>query len=132
MSLYRKCPSCQSIIGVLAVMAFLLVNVGDIHSHFCLDGQEPAVSLHFENLNGHPEHGEDDFEHNDVEFEVSLKSIKIKTSDFSKLLLSATDSGIPFSYNFVLKTTSTLDEILLPQKPDSILPPLRAPPVLIS
>ena len=113
-------------------MAFVLVNVGDIHSHFCFDGQEPAVSLHFENLNGHPEHGEDELEHNDVEFEVSLKSIKIKTSDLTKFLITATDSGIPSPYTFVLKTTSTFNELLLPQKPASILPPLRAPPSLIS
>lgn len=113
-------------------MAFLLVNVGDIHSHFCFDGQEPAVSLHFENLNGHPDHEEDEQQHNDVEFDVSLKSIKIKTYDLTKLLITATSPVIPSPNTFVLKTTSTLDEILLPQKPASILPPLRAPPILIS
>jgi hypothetical protein len=125
-------PSFQNILNVLAVFAFLLVNVGDIHSHMCLDGQEPAVSVHFENLNGHPEHVGDEQEHNDIENEIALKSLKSKTSDLSKLFLSASTTGIPSATAYTNKVSSTLDEVLLPQKPANILPPLRAPPELIS
>ena len=126
-----KCSSCRNLIGFLAVLAFVSVNVGDIHIRHCLDGLEPAISLHFENLNGHTVHEEDDLKYNDFEYEVSLKSIKIKSSELSKLFLVSSYNGILPSYTFVQKTTSKLEEILLPQEPSSVLPPLRAPPLLI-
>jgi len=128
----KNCSNCQNILNVLAVFAFFMVNVGDIHSHFCLDGQEPAVSLHFENLNGHPGHIGDEEPHNDFESEIFLKSLKTKSSDISKLFLSVSDADIPSAYVYSIKVSPTLDEALLPQKPASVLPPLRAPPILIS
>ena len=116
----------------MAVLAFVLVNIGDIHSHFCLDGQEPAVSLHFENLGGHPDHDVEDQEHNDFENEVTLKSLKTKTSDLSKLFVSIAEEGISFEITSSEIISHPLEEWLLPQRPASILPPLRAPPILIS
>lgn len=129
---YKKRPSYQNIVGFLAVLALVSVNIGDIHSHFCLDGQEPAVSLHFENLNGHPEHIGDEQAHNDYENEFSLKSLKTKTSDLSKLFFSTSELGIPRASSISQKISPMLDEILLPNKPNSVRPPLRAPPLLIS
>lgn len=129
---YKNRSCCQNIVGILAVFAFLSVNIGDIHSHFCLDGQEPAVTLHFENLNGHPEHAWDEQAHNDYENEISLKSLKTKTSELSKLFISVSEIGMPSAVYSPQKISSTLDERLLPQKPASVLPPLRAPPLLVS
>lgn len=128
----KNCSNCQNILNVLAVFAFFMVNVGDIHSHFCLDGQEPTVSLHFENLNGHPEHVGDEEPHNDFESEIFLKSLKTKSSDISNLFLTVSDTDMPSAYVYSIKVSSKFDEALLPQKPASILPPLRAPPILIS
>src|SRR5690606_13890768 len=56
-----------------AMLLTVLVVVGHIHSHLCLDGQEPALSVHFEAFNGHPDHADDhyaDAEHVDVENEL--------------------------------------------------------------
>lgn len=122
----------QTTLGILAVLAFFMANMAEVHSHFCLDGQEPALTVHFENLVGHPEHGEKESEHNDLESEVSLQTIKVKSSDLTKAWLAVLDTGVLLTNSLIQKVTFQLDEILFPQKPDRILPPLRAPPILIS
>lgn len=121
----------KRLFGVLAVLSFLLVNTADIHSHFCLDGQEPAISLHFENFSGHPDHAVDEQAHSDFENEVSLKTLKSKSTDLSTLFLTSSDNAILLEESYSSKVNFTLDELQLPVSPSGIRPPLRAPPVLV-
>lgn len=39
-----------------AMLMTVLMVVGHIHSHLCLDGQQQALSVHFETFSGHPDH----------------------------------------------------------------------------
>lgn len=128
-SSFSQSSSHRNVLGVLAMMAFVLVNVVDIHSHFCLDGQEPAVSLHFENLQGHPEHQEEDDLHNDYESELSVKTLLAKSKYFSDFLPLASISVI---FALIPSDTPVLlpgHELILFPNPAVLSPPLRAPPL---
>ena len=109
-----------------AVLVLVLALVGDICSHYCFDGQEPPVIVHFDNLSGHPDH--EDQVHSDVDREVLSDILLTKLTDQDQpLLLSALlflfalvapprqqagpDNGSPYW-----------------QISTSLRPPLRAPP----
>lgn len=126
-----KCLPRRSALGILAVLVFFMVGMADVRSHFCLDGQEPAFTVHIENLDGHPEHSEEDADHNDLESEISLQTLKAKSTDLSKAWPVVLVTGIPPVNSQVQKISSRLDGFLLPQQPANLLPPLRAPPLLI-
>jgi hypothetical protein len=105
----------------------VLAGVGHAHSHHCLDGQEPAVTVHFENLAGHTEHHPDE-NHVDVEKELVPQALPGKAPDqhdmvfllaFSLLLCRLTPQRQQCSDNY--------QPLFLPSPPD-LLPPLRAPP----
>jgi hypothetical protein len=111
-----------------AMLLTVLMVVGHIHGHLCLDGQEPALSVHFETFNGHPDH-EDDGSHDDVENELvpqGLLASKAPHHDAPALLLA-------FSLLFVFQPSSRQlnyqrrDEIDHPSPPP-LFPPSRGPP----
>lgn len=112
------------------ISAFLVFQqAGDIHSHFCLDGKEPAVSLHFENLGGHPDHDEEEQVHNDYESELSINALQAKSSgtDFVYLinLFPELFTVLSGQQNFSI----TVIESFIQKDSSAYLPPLRAPPV---
>lgn len=119
----------RNIISVLALLAFILVNAGDVHVRLCLDGQDPAVTSHFENLTGHSEHPEKGVEDNDLEYEVSFQLLKIKTLEITKVYWAISNFEIQKADS--ISQTSIFSDVkaLLPQKPEYLSLPLRAPPL---
>jgi hypothetical protein len=110
-----------------ALILLVLGGVGNIHSHLCLDGQEPAVSVHFENLKGHPDH-EDDEVHVDVENELMAQALPGKAPDqdnplFLTALCFVFCVRLPQSQHYITRHDSGSYE-----DPGWLLPALRAPP----
>lgn len=118
----------------IAVFCLFCLTVGDVHAHLCLDGQEPAISLHFENLDGHPDHSEDDQEHNDYEYEIETSTLQVQLSKLSKLnhyyLLNLSFEEVLSRTLVSLVIFIPIDDFVLKTKSLSVLPPLRAPPVI--
>ena len=111
-----------------AVLILVLALVGDISIHYCFDGQEPPVSVHFEKLNGHPDHQDQDQQHSDVDREVLSDILLTKLPDQDQPLFL---SALLFLFAFVApsRQQASPDNISLHwQVPTSLRPPLRAPP----
>ena len=109
---------------------FVFITIVDVHSNICLDGQEPAVSFHFESLSGHPKHDEEGTSHNDYDNEISPKPILGKGKGLDQVFLALPTSGLLSLLSlpdyFIPKTN-----VLFKKNEASILrPPLRAPPQL--
>lgn len=115
---------------ILSVLALLFINAGDLHRHLCLDGQEPAVSYHLENFDGHPDHSEEEQVHNDVEGEVSVDATKSKNSQSTHhaflLSNSVLVAEILQNSTFISIPADSFQKL----EADLSLPPLRAPPLL--
>lgn len=116
--------------GVLAVLCLLLTQVGNIYAHVCLDGQEPLVSLHFENLESHPEHPDSDRKHDDVEVALSEVPLLVKAK-------SGLDLGAVLLVRLLLpvehpKAIYRLQRTVTVNPPLNYLlqPPLRGPPAI--
>src|SRR5688572_14677818 len=110
-----------------ALILLVLAGVGNIHSHLCLDGQEPPVSVHFENLSGHPEHAADEV-HVDVENEMMAQALPGKSVDYDNPLFLAAACFVlcikaPQRQHYIVLRESDFD-----QAPAYLHPPLRAPP----
>jgi len=110
-----------------ALLLLMLAGIGNIHSHRCLDGQEPAVSVHFENLSGHPDHDEDPA-HVDVENELMAQLLPGKPADQDSPLFLAACLFIfciraPQKQQYLVESESSFY-----QAPDHLQPPPRAPP----
>ena len=127
-----KSRSGQRIFGVLALLAFVFVSVGDVHIRLCLDGQDPAVTSHFENLVGYSDHLDEGQDSNDLEYELSLKLLKIKSLEVAKVFLTTTSLDVSRVDLYFQEIPLPLAEDLLPQEPEYLSLPLRAPPLLIS
>lgn len=109
---------------LLAVM--LVLWTGGAVAHYCFDGLEPPVTLHFDSLSGHDEHDHEPG-HVDVEkpalpanliskiFELNLGFFLIALFCFEMLSLTGGLTELrELSFNL--------------QSPRTLLPPLRAPP----
>tara|TARA_R110000772_G_scaffold131814_5_gene240375 strand:+ start:391 stop:765 length:375 start_codon:yes stop_codon:yes gene_type:complete len=115
-----------------AIFVLLFTIIGDVHVRYCADGKEPAISFHFENIDGHSDYNIDDLEDNDFEKELDLKLVLVKSKivnhdalvNFNDLFLYL----LPQQSNFspVIETSFNKNESLL------LHPPLRAPPQLFS
>ena len=99
---------------------------GGIVQHYCLDGMEPDISLHLENLNGHIEHGEESG-HIDFEREALTDNLLPKNYDFGIQLFSLflvliaqlrPLAGQRYQFQTCISATPS----------HALRPPLRAPP----
>ena len=116
----------KSIVAI-ALFALLIANLGGAHGHYCFDGQEPAFSVHFDNLVAHVDHVTDKQAHNDTDMESGSQIlIKFFEADFSILLplLLALFLWPLFSERRYAVSCSPVHK----RKPSKLLPPLRAPP----
>lgn len=114
---------------MLAVVLLIVTNFSHIHVRYCLDGEETAVSFHFETEDSH--HGEelDGQESADIESELSLDTLLSKMFDGSALHVAS---------NFYQLLSVTRTHTLIAASNDSAptesfpfyLPPLRAPPAV--
>ena len=117
----------QSVLVYFALVAFVSALLIGAHGHFCPDGLEPPVSVHFDNLEGHPPHGGDQSLHQDADTKVVPEGVvnffKVDLSALLPTLLLllfwfATVHPRSLSFNFPPRWSIPL----------SIRPPLRAPP----
>ncbi len=111
-----------------ALLMLVLSCAGHIHNHVCLDGQEAAAVVHFENLGGHPDHA-DDATHDDVENELTPQVLLTKTLDqdsplflFSTALLLTEAFPLQRPLHFIVEDRSAYHQ------PAELLPPAQAPP----
>lgn len=131
----QRTNKMQSLPAFLAVMLLMLANSSHMHLRFCLDGAEAPISIHFESeethssdLAGTDNSGEEDLA--DIESELSLDSLLAK---FSK---TPTDSLVilTFSLPTISEAAKTSFQLIgreiLPDKPETFLPPARAPPAI--
>ena len=111
--------------GLLLVL--LLLRIGGAVSHYCFDGLEPAVSIHFDNLNGHVDH-EAEAGHTDVEKQVLSDNLLGKLFELESMLvvmamllivLLSQSGGQNYFYSLLRQTSN----------PRNFRPPLRAPPL---
>ena len=116
----------KSIIAI-ALFALLIANMGGAHGHYCFDGQEPAFSVHFDNLVAHVDHVTDEQIHNDTDMELASQIlIKFFEADFSvllPLLLALFLWPIFSEWRYAISYTPAYK-----RKQAELLPPLRAPP----
>ena len=119
----------------LAAILLVFASSSHIHLRFCLDGDEPPVSIHFESEDLHSNEvatiddgaGEDQA---DVEHELSLDTL------LTKIFESAVDAVAVSTFYITDNTSKPQDSFLLigreilPDRPESLLPPPRAPPAL--
>jgi len=112
------------------MVLLLVANISHIHVKYCLDGQEPSISLRFETSDAHELALEDGESSNDIESELSIDAPQAKFFDSSADLFINTFFyllSIPQSYHQVVALPT---DSFIPQEPASFLPPPRAPPAI--
>lgn len=113
----------------LALLAMLVIRLGEIHLHLCFDGQEPAAAVHVNDSPSHDDGDHADASHSDQDVELSTAGIVKKASADSLdvlfvclailLLLPAPGRVAPRpAYRF-----------FAPARPAHFQPPLRGPPL---
>ena len=111
----------------LLLFILLTLRVGGAVSHYCFDGLEPPVTVHFDNLNGHIEH-DDKFGHTDVEKQVLSDNVLGKIFQLDSLL-----AIISLFLIALLPQSGSQAYLQIPIRRSSdsrtFLPPQRAPPV---
>ncbi len=116
-----------------ALLMLVLAGAGHIHNHLCLDGQEPAALVHFENLGGHPEHHEDDAAHADIEKELMPQVLLTKMPDQDSSLFLIACALLLYEHQPLQRPLYlAFDDTDIHNPPSELLPPLRAPPTLSS
>jgi hypothetical protein len=122
---FENSTSTTAIVYLL-LLVFLFLRIGGAVSHYCFDGMEPPVTIHFDNLSGHVEHDEE-AGHNDMEKQVLSDNLHSKFFDSDTLLFLTT----LFLFSLLYQPGAQLYQLLPSRKsnaPNYYLPPLRAPP----
>ena len=110
----------------LLLFIVLTLRVGGAVSHYCFDGLEPLVTVHFDNLSGHIEH-DDKLGHTDVEKQVLSDNLLSKLFELESVLVIISlflISQLPRSGNPAYSQLATQ----LSSDRRAFLPPQRAPP----
>lgn len=124
--LNSKQPTATVVYVLLLVL--LSLRIGGAVSHYCFDGLEPAVTIHFDNLNGHVEH-DAELGHTDVEKQVLSDNLLGKMFELDSMLaivalfltaLLSQSTGQNYFQRVVQKVNN----------PRNFRPPLRAPPLV--
>lgn len=117
----------QTRYGWLALVIWLLASWSGMHGHFCLDGQEPAVSMHLDILQGVHDSAHDQ------------ASLDVDTDSDESILAKLVKMDVPLLLITILFSVSLL-QLRLPGillyrshifilRINALRPPLRAPPV---
>jgi hypothetical protein len=108
------------------LMVLLTLWVGGAVSHYCFDGLEPPVTVHFDNLSRHVEHdsasGHLDFEKNVSSDNLLTKIFQIDIQQALVLFFVLLIQACKVSF------VSYREQQLSYRSPQVILPPQRAPP----
>lgn len=112
----------------LLLLALIYLPASGAASHYCFDGIEPPVSIHFDNLSGHEDHEEETEQHLDLEKRVLDDNLVGK--NLFDLELPPFERQIVLHINLVAQDISYIrTETSLPRSGVwHINPPLRAPP----
>lgn len=124
-----------------AMLMTVLMVIGHIHSHLCLDGQERGVSVHFETFSGHHDQDEDHLNVADHDAEVAAdqhQDVENELVPQGLLASKAPDQGSPalllaFSLLFDVQPSprqldyQRRDELNQPP-PTPLFPPQQGPP----
>jgi hypothetical protein len=117
-----------------AALLLVLSSSSHIHLKYCLDGDEAAVTVHFESKDSHSfdEIGDGhNVDETDIEAELSLDTV------LAKLAKLSADSMAMLPAEFSAPAASSTQAIIhselsqIPLQPYPFLPPSRAPPELI-
>lgn len=116
----------QPKIAFLALFFWLFASASGVHGHYCYDGAEPPVSVHFDLVDGDQDnsHSADhqDFDSKPMEMTL-LKLLSIDLPFLAlALLLICLWPVIRVQYSAYFNTA------LVKSNPTGIRPPLRAPP----
>ena len=114
--------------GWLALVLWLLTSWGGVHNHFCIDGQEPTVSVHLDILQGAHDSAHDQ------------AGLDVDTDSDESVLTKLVKTDLPLLLITILFSVSLL-QLRLPgilpyrsrnliQRIYALRPPLRAPPVI--
>jgi hypothetical protein len=114
--------------ATLLLLGFLLIPVSGAASHYCFDGKEAPVSVHFDYFDGHEVHDEAE-QHVDLEKQLLAEHLVSKFSDLDFVFpllvpLFAADIGRLESFQYAILS------IAGHPSPWLLKPPLRAPPEL--
>jgi hypothetical protein len=108
------------------LLLWFFASASGIHGHFCFDGKEPPVSVHFDILSGHDEHHFDG--HKDLDSKPGQLDA-LKVSSFSFLFLI---TALLLVIVWPLVQNQKYHLFNIPTSWLSIAglrPPLRAPPI---
>ena len=122
---FENSTSTTAIVYLL-LLVFLSLRIGGAVSHYCFDGMEPPVTIHFDNLNGHIEH-DGEAGHNDMEKQVLSDNLLSKLFDAETLLIITA----LFLFSLLSQSGGQMYQLLLSRKSNALnyyLLPLRAPP----
>jgi len=111
----------------LLLLVLLSLRVGGAVSHYCFDGMEPLLTVHFDNLNGHVAHA-DESGHVDAERQALTENLQSKLFDFELTLaiVALFFLGLPVSTEARHCSAPLVRNFAVATK---LLPPLRAPPL---
>jgi hypothetical protein len=113
--------------ALISLLLWLFVSWSGVHGHFCFDGQEPPISLHFDLLGEHAMHVDGEASQDvDIEQPLSILVKTLKLDLFVPVFLAVVT---------ILRergTTITIQPIpsLRPRHIVGALPLLRAPPAI--
>ncbi len=127
---HRNRPIYGTALALLAVSLLAVSNFAHIHVRYCMDGNEPSVSIHIETAEIHAEEHIEQPDNVDVETELSLDTL------LSKLFDSIGDHAptnlyslhIPSGFQLEASPQASSDP---PITETFFLPPLRAPPARV-
>lgn len=111
---------------LLILLIWLFASMTGMHGHYCLDGQEPPVSVHFDLLGSH-DHGDGEDGHKDFDSKpMEMTFLKLLSLDLPflaaallLLIIWPLVRGQNFTYFNSPSTWLTIT---------GLRPPLRAPP----
>lgn len=111
------------------MLLFVLLSLpaGGAVGHYCFDGLEPPVTVHFDSFSGHEEHDQDSG-HTDVEKELLADNLLSKVFEFdSQQIISVALSFSVLPQSRVQNSWN--EEVQTSNQHFSLLPPPRAPPL---
>lgn len=117
-------------LALLAVSLLAVSNFAHLHVRYCMDGNEPSVSIHIETAEIHAGEHSEQPDNVDVETELSLDTL------LSKLIDSFGDQAPANLYSLNIPSGIQLEAIPQASSDPPItetffLPPLRAPPARV-
>ena len=131
----RQLTSARSFPAFFAVFLLVFANASHIHLRYCLDGGEAPVSIHFETEDSHKSYvatsdnlAEEDLA--DIESELSLDSLLAKISKAPTDFFAISNYALPAFTQQTRISTQLVEREVLPDSPETLLPPSRAPPVI--